>query len=264
MSTPQPSTAAGVDLARQALARARAAAKTTHTPTKTRGPKRARRQPGTGRDPQPLAGVLGHLTADEGWTDHLHGGSILDRWTQLCPSVYATTTQPVGYDPATGTLTIRAHSHTVAAHLRLMGRQLATYINDQLGKPVVRQIRVGVGSDTAQPTTAVAAAPIREPEQLVKTRETASAGYRAALEALHTHRTEPQPADPYLAEAVARQEAALRAHREPETEHRDAVWELDRATAEPDRSEMVRRAALARKRAEQTGTAAPRRARDVA
>jgi predicted nucleic acid-binding Zn ribbon protein len=257
--------ASGADLARQALARARAAAKTAPA-TKPRGPKRTRRPAGGGRDPQALGGILGNLATDEGWNDNLGGGSVLDRWTELCPTAYADTTRPVAFDADTGQLTVKAASHAVAAHLRLMERQLVAYINQQIGRPLVRRVRVAVGGDTA---AQVQAGPHSVPEQPVeapvKTRETAHPGYRATLEAAQTHRPDRQPTNPYVVEAIARQEAALRAGRQPEDEHRDAIWEYDRLTAtQADPAEAIRRAAIARARQERAGVTLPRRAFDVA
>jgi predicted nucleic acid-binding Zn ribbon protein len=247
--------AAGADLARQALARARASAKTAPAP-KTRGPKRTRRSHGGGRDPQALAGILGALTADEGWKDNLGGGSILDRWTELCPTAYTDTTRPTGFDPDTGTLSVKAVSHTVASHLRLMERQLIGYINGKLGRPLVRRVRVSVGGDTTVPAADTPAVPVqREAVAPVRTRETASPGYRATLAAALDHRPEQRHTDPYLAAALERQEAALRANRQPEP-----AEDLDQLPArQVDRSEAVRRAALARKRQEQVGGDTPRR-----
>jgi len=255
--TPQTS---GADLARQALARARAVAKTAPA-TKPRGPKRTRRAHGTGRDPQALGGILGNLATDEGWNDNLGGGNILDRWTELCPSAYAQTTRPIAFDPETGLLTVKAVSHAVATHLRWMERQLIGYLNGQIGRSLVRKVQVGVGSDAVVSAAAVPeSVPDRPADAPVKTRETASAGYRATLEAARAHRPERQPTDPYIAEALTRQEAALRANRQPEIEHAGAVWEIDRLTSnQPDPADTIRRAALARARHEKAGGDVPRR-----
>jgi hypothetical protein len=89
----------------------------------------------------------------------------------------------------------------------------------------------------------------------VKTRETASAGYRHALAAAREHKPNRQPTDPYLLEAIARQEAAARANRQDDDEHVDAVWELDRlATARADEEEATRQAAIARARDQKAGS----------
>ncbi|MGW2739174.1 DciA family protein [Streptomyces sp. NPDC001288] len=256
-----PQTPSGADLARQALARARAAAKTA-PPARQRTPRRARREMGAGRDPRPLGGIITNLSTEEGWADSLGAGNITDRWTDLCPTVYAHQTRPVGYDPDTGTLTISAASHTVAAGLRLAQLSLAKTINDKLGRTVVRQLRVRVGGDPAGARTLEdqAASDIPAMEAPVRTRETASPGYRTALELATAHRPDPAPTDPLMAAAIARQEAALRANRQPEP-----AEPLDQVPARQiDRSEMVRRAAIVRKRNDQAGRTQPRRAFDVA
>lgn len=256
--TPQLS---GKDLARQALAAYKATSRTQpSTPAKPTRKRTIRR--GDGRDPITLAAAITALGADIPLDTGVAGGNIIDQWPTLCPQ-YAGSVQPVHYDEQRGRLDLRPGSHAYAAQLQLFGGQLAKQINDKLGRPVVRSIRVlPVGTVPQHDAyTAVYASPAEtaQPETPVKTRETASAGYRAALEAALTHRFERQPTNPYLAEAIARQDAALRAKRLPETEHRDAQWELDRLTSQqPDLDEETRRAAIARKRAEQAGTE-PRR-----
>ncbi|QKW31441.1 DUF721 domain-containing protein (plasmid) [Streptomyces seoulensis] len=252
------SPASGADLARQALAAARANAKTRPAP----GPKKTRRATRPTRgiygDPQGLAGVLQRLTAEQGWEDNLNGGNLIDQWTTIAPTELATTVQPVSYDADRGVLEVRPSSPAYATQIRLFQHQLVQHLNRQLGRPAVRAIRVlsagHVSTDTDMP------APRPEPEEPVKTRETASAGYRAALDAALTHRPDRAPTNPYVAEAIARQEVALRANRQAEDEHRDAVWEIDRlTTAHTDQAETVRRAAIARARHERAAGDTPRR-----
>jgi hypothetical protein len=257
--TPQLS---GRDLARQALAAYKATARTQpSTPAKPARKRTVRR--GSGRDPVTLADAITALGADLPLEAGLAGGSIIDQWPTLCPQ-YADRVQPVAYDEQRGRLDLRPASHAYAAQLRILGGQLAKQINDKMGRPVVRTIRVlpvgTVPQHDAYTAVYASSAETAQPETPVKTRETASAGYRAALEAALTHRPDRQPTNPYLAEAVARQDAALRAKRLPETEHRDAQWELDRLTSQQsDPEEETRRAAIARKHAEQDGTSEPRR-----
>lgn len=252
----------GADLARMALSAARANAKNTPTqPVKKprRGPRPAR---GEGRDPQGLGSILTKLTGEQGWDASISGGSVIDQWPQLCPQ-YVGCVEPAAYDETRGRLDLRPASHAYAAQLRILGGQLAKQINDKLGRPVVRTIRVlPVGNLTS--TTAAATAQT-EPAGPVKTRETASPGYRAALEAALTHRPEKKPKDPRILEAIRAQEAALRAKRQPESEHREAMWmELDQKTGpEPGSLEASIAAAIARKRREAAGLE-PRRAFDVA
>jgi hypothetical protein len=254
--TPQLS---GKDLAFQALAAYKATARTApaNTPAKPRRKRTVRR--GDGRDPVSLGAALTGLGAELPLEAGLAGGSLLDRWTELCPQ-YVGRVEAAGYDEHTGRLDLRPTSHAYAAQLRLLGGQLARQINDKMGRPVVRTIRVlPVGNLTAA-AAALVDQEKAEPQGPVKTRETASAGYRAALEAALTHQPEPRHTDPYIAAALERQAAALRSNRAPEP-----AAELDQlAERQVDRSEAVRRAALARKRQEQAGVAVPRKVFDVA
>lgn len=262
-------TASGADLARQALAAARANAKNTPAP----GPKKPRRTirsaRGEGRDPQGLGSVLGKLTAEQGWADQLGGGDILSRWNEMCPAVYAPHTRPTGYDPDTGTLTVRADSHTVAAGLRLAQLSLVKSINDKLGRTVVRQIRATIGTDGSRAPELGEEVPALRPavEAPVRTRADGCRGYQAALAAALDNKPERIPTNPYVVEAIQRQEAALRAKRQLESEHREGVWEQTDAEAKAGPAagsmEASERAARAYARQQRAGQA-PRRAFDVA
>lgn len=248
----------GADLARMALANARAAAPKNPTNQPRNKPKRTTRR-GSGRDPITLAAAITALGADLPLETGVAGGSIIDQWPQLCPQ-YEGVVQPVHYDDTSGRLDLRPATHAYAAQLRILGGQLAKQINDKMGRPVVRTIRVlPVGAvDAPQPMKG--ADDRSATEAPVKTRDMACEGYRAALEAVLTYRPERQPTNPYVREAIERQEAALRANRQPEAEHREAYWETDRlASAQVDREEAVRRAAIARARHERAGGEIPRR-----
>lgn len=263
--TPQLS---GRDLARQALAAYKATARTAPTNTPAKPARKRATRTGSGRDPVSLGAALAGLGADIALESGMAGGNVIDQWPTLCPQ-YADSVQPVAYDPDRGRLDLRPANYSVASGLRLLGGQLAKQINDKLGKPVVRSIRVlPVGAVQQRDAyTAVYAGPSSapEPEAPVKTRETASPGYRDTLQAALAHRTERPPADPHVAEVIARQEAALRANREPDTEHRESVWaELD-AAAGPAPGSMEASEAAARAYARQhRGGGTPRRAFDAA
>ena len=255
----------GVDLARQALAAARAAARTAPTSTPRRKPKRTTR-PGGRREPVTLADAITALGADLPLEAGVAGGSIIDQWPTLCPQ-YDGLVQPVAYDETRGRLDLRPSTHAYAAQLRLLGGQLAKQINDKTGRPTVRTIRVLPVGRVDTPTRPAAAIGQPEPDAPVKTRETASPGYRSALEAALTNRPDRQPTDPYLAFALERQNRVLKnpANREPDGQFTDAAAEAERIAGPVlDRSEAVRRAALARKRAEASGLVEPRRVFDVA
>lgn len=257
-------TTSGADLARQALAAARAAAKTSPAPVRKTGARVKRHQRGAGREPIAFGALLDKVSAEQGWPKALEGGSVLGRWAELCPQ-FADTVQPAGYDPERGVLELRPSSHAIASGLRLMGGQLAKQINDKMGSTVVRAIRVlSVGTVTARgQETPDGSSATAAPQAPVHTREAASPGYRQAFEAHQAAKPGVAPTSPYVAEAIDRQNRVLadRRNREPETAFADAVAELERLTAPAvDRSEAVRRAAIARKRLEQAGGQLPRRA----
>lgn len=257
-------TASGADLARQALAAARAAAKNRPAagPKKTRSTTRPSR--GEGRDPQAFGNVLEHLKSEQGWEASIDGGSIIDRWASICPTQLATTVQPVAYDPDRGLLTLQPSTPAYATQLRLFQQQLARHLNQAIGKPAVRAIRVlpPGGRHPGQPQTVdQPAAPAREAP--VKTRETAHPGYREALEAALAHRPSKEPGNPYVLEAMRRQEAALRANRQPADEDREAYWASEPTGPQPGSVEASLAAALAYKRSQAAGRT-PRRAFDVA
>ncbi|MGV9278135.1 DUF721 domain-containing protein [Streptomyces griseosporeus] len=257
--TPQLS---GKDLARQALAAYKATARTApaNAPAKTRR-KRVTR-PGDGRDPVRLSTALQGLGADLPMDAGVAGGSVIDQWPTLCPQ-YVGFVEPAGYDPATGRLDLRPSSPAYASQLRLLGGQLAKQINDKMGKTVVRTIRVlPVGQVAASRPTADIQQAAR-PEGPVKTRETASPGYRAAREAALAYRPERQPTNPYVVEAMQRQEAALRANRQPEAEHTDAHWASQPTGPEPGSVDESLARARAYARSQAAGRT-PRRAFDAA
>ncbi|MET9436969.1 DciA family protein [Streptomyces sp. NPDC006551] len=230
MSDPQPK-ASGADLARQALA----AYKTGRRPSTGHAQpvrRRTRRHQSDGRDPVGFGALLANLGAEQGWATGVQGGSILDRWTELCPQ-YEGRVQAVAFDAARGRLDLRPGSDAYAAQLRLLGGQLCRQINEKLGTDTVRSIRIlPVGHVTA---TAGGApddtAPVTPPAP-PRTRETASAGYRRVLAIHQEHRRTPDdsPLVPLVAAARARQDAALLAHRLPDEEHTEYLAERERLT----------------------------------
>ncbi|MFF1358715.1 DciA family protein [Streptomyces sp. NPDC058297] len=162
--------ASGIDLARQALANYKATAASSPARGTRSGPTPGRRRmrPGDGRDPVGLAAVIKQLGTDASWKTGIDGGSVIDRWTDLCPQ-YATAVQPVAYDADRGRLDLRPATQAYAAQLRLLGGQLAKQINDKMGRDVVRSILVlPVGAVTpARPpagTPAASPAPVENPE----------------------------------------------------------------------------------------------------
>ncbi|MGS2592088.1 DciA family protein [Streptomyces hebeiensis] len=250
----------GADLARQALAAYKATAGTR--PTTPRKTARIRRNRPGGRDPITLATAISRINAEQGWEVGLHGGSILDQWTVLCPQ-YDGLIAAEGFDPDRGRLDLRPSTPAYATQLRLLGGQLAKQINDKLGRTVVRSIRVlpigpitqpRTASVPEQPTTPISLAPVR-------TRDTASPGYHLALAAHLEHKPDPGPTNPHLRAAIQASDHALAdpAHREPETAFTDAIAAAEKLTVgQPDDSlDASLRAARARAARERSGDVQP-------
>ncbi|MFH9235993.1 DciA family protein [Streptomyces globisporus] len=256
MTDQQSKTAAGADLARQALAAYKATAPKHGTPRPRTRARRADR--GAGRDPIGFGGLLNRLNTEQGWDLQLSAGSITDRWAELCPELVGHV-EPAAYDPERGRLDLRPATHAYAAHLRLLGGQIAKRINDQLGRQVVRTIRpLPVGPITATPTAAAPGpAPVQRP---VRTRDTACDGYKEALSAIR--RPDRPTVNPLAAAAIERQNRAMA--REPEDAFTDAVVAAE-ALAGPhlSDSERARQAAIAYKHTGDT-TAPVRQVFDVA
>lgn len=245
----------GRDLARQALAQYKASTWAVPSAKPPKKSVRRVRRPGESRDPVGLGSVFQGLSDAPDWSAALQGGSILDRWATLCPQ-FVDTVQPVAYDPNTGRLDLRPASHAYAANLRLLGGQLCKQINDKVGKPVVRSIRVlPVGAITPPNTPQGTQEPSQDVGPVI-TRDTASPGYHRTLAAHQEHRGDPdRPTNPYVAAAVDRQNQALRDRREPETAFTDAVAAHDQLTQQQpaDSLEASLRAARARAAADRVG-----------
>lgn len=240
--TDQP--ASGADLARLAFQAARAAAKTR--PTTQPKLRTARPVRGERRDPAGLGNVLGNLTAELGWQTGVQGGDLLTQWPDLCPQ-YVGRVEPAHYDPQTRRLDLRPSSPPYATQLRLLGGRLCKQINDKMGRDLVRSIRVlpvGALSSEESSSRPAATTPPAADMRPVKTRETASPGYQAALAAVT--RTAPRTVDPRVLEAIARQDHD--AAREPETAFAATVAAMQDAVPAVVRdSERARLAAVERK-----------------
>ncbi|MGW9238106.1 DciA family protein [[Kitasatospora] papulosa] len=239
--------ASGADLARQALAAYKATSKTA--PSTAPKPRTRRPVRGERRDPAGLGSVLAAVSGELGWQAGVQGGDLLERWPDLCPQ-YVGRVEPAHYDPQAGRLDLRPSSPAYATQLRLLGGQLCKQINDKMGRDVVRSIRVlPVGAlpgeeSSSRPGPATPAAAV-DPKP-VKTRDTASEGYKATLAAVR--RATPRTVDPRVLEAMRSQQRD--AAREPETAFAAtvaAMQDLAPTGTGTDEAEAIRKAAIQRK-----------------
>lgn len=195
MSNDQPS---GVDLARQALAAARMAAKNRGEQDKRRAPKRATTARRTGgRDPLDLGGALKQLVVERGWETPAAGGSVLNQWPAIATPEVAQHLRAVHFDEHTGRLDIVPDSTNWAFQARLTTPQLIQRANAVIGSQTVRQIRVlpfgsRIPSAPAPAELEPEPAPVVRGE--IRTPEIASAGYHRARRALAQTPAQPDPA----------------------------------------------------------------------
>jgi predicted nucleic acid-binding Zn ribbon protein len=133
-------------LAREALARARAAAQARgHRPAPPGGQAAQRgagAAPARGRqdDPQPLNAAIGGLVEDQGWAMAAATGSVFARWAEIVGPDLAAHTSPGGL--ADGELTVLADSTAWATQVRLLAAQLVRRLNAELGDGAVRRVQV--------------------------------------------------------------------------------------------------------------------------
>jgi predicted nucleic acid-binding Zn ribbon protein len=143
---------AGLDVAREALAAARAAARARgQNPSRDgsggagsrtrRGD--ARRRSGAhpdDRDPQPLGRTLDRLVADRGWEVDLAVGGVIGRWAQIVGAEVAAHCTPESFED--GTLVVVTDSTAWATQVRLLRADLLRRIAEDLGAGVVRRLEV--------------------------------------------------------------------------------------------------------------------------
>lgn len=255
--------ASGVDLARVALSQAREAAK-KRGDSETRTPRR-RRQTAVrrdGREPSGFAAVLQGLMSDRAWDLPAAGGTVLDRWPDIAAGIspqLPNHVTAVSFHPETGQLDLRPDSSAYATQLRLISARIVATVNSAVGTDAVRSIRVLPAGAAPAPRTAQSApAAAAMPEAPVKTRETASAGYKEAL-AVHQAVASSPRTDLSIAEAAERQTRAMRqlsrrAFPEPEASSGNQSALIEAARLQRRReSEATRVLALRRARAERSG-----------
>ena len=135
----------GADLARAALAAARAAAhskpaqrSTTSATRKER--RRWSRARADDRDPQPLGRLAARLASEQGWTQRLADGQVFSRWEQLVGPDLSQHAKPVALNDKE--LVVKAESTAWATQIRLLQRQLLQRIAAGIGPNVVTRLNV--------------------------------------------------------------------------------------------------------------------------
>lgn len=251
----------GVDLARVALRAAMEAARKNGNGQKAKKkPRPVRTVRRDGREPLGLGAAIGALVTERAWELPAAGASLRERWAAIAPDL-AGHVAAVAYDPDSGRLTVCPETSAWATQARLEQTRVIAAANKAAGRTVVSSLRIlppGAAPVPAPAEAAPAPAPAA-PTGPARTRETACEGYRRAL-AAHQEVAPPRRVDPGIAQAVQRQNAALRELSRrafPETDivvPDDAPTEFDANRSERRRqAEVSRAAALRRARAEKAG-----------
>lgn len=138
------------DAARAALARVRLAAHTA--PTVPAGPTRTRRETRTvgsysgarpdDRDPQTLVHTWDALVAESGWTIRERVSRLHQLWPAIVGQANAEHAIIESFDPAAGTLLVRASSTAWAESLRLMVPMISQAVAEAVGVGAVTSIEV--------------------------------------------------------------------------------------------------------------------------
>jgi predicted nucleic acid-binding Zn ribbon protein len=149
----------GIDAAKEALARARAASSASGRAAGTGGPSRsrsgARRTTGSdrrsgpgpdGRDPMLLGSSVEKLLRERGWEQPTAAGGLTGRWAEIVGIDVAEHVQVETFEPAPDgrglVLVLRADSTAWATTLQYMLPTLRTRIDAELGAGAVRDITV--------------------------------------------------------------------------------------------------------------------------
>ncbi|GAA3733201.1 DciA family protein [Salinactinospora qingdaonensis] len=139
-SSPAAGGARGVELARQALAQARVAAKERGATPGPR-PRRARSRSARSRnEPQHFGDAIRAWLIEHGWQEQVAIGGIFGRWSQIVGERLAQYARPATFDD--GVLTVDTDSPTWATQVRALTPQLLRRINEELGHGSVTSIKV--------------------------------------------------------------------------------------------------------------------------
>lgn len=141
--------AASVDLARAALAQARAEARRRGFAGRRESEDASVRQEPAAqrsgarpddRDPQQLDRTIARLLAERGWETNVAVHGVVGRWDQIVGADVAAHCRPEGF--ANGVLTVVADSTAWATQVRLLAPQLVRRLNQELGDRTVTRVSV--------------------------------------------------------------------------------------------------------------------------
>ncbi|WP_241847761.1 DciA family protein [Streptomyces sp. CB02009] len=192
----------GVDLARQALLTAREAAKNNGAARQ-----KPKRRTGTavrpdGREPLGLGVAISMMMTERGLVAPAAGGSVLAQWETILAAAapeLAGHVKATGLDEESGRLDVVPDAPAYGTRVRWITPRLIAAINSAVPEANVRAVHVLAPAALATTTVLSSAAAEAPPPQRVvpagpvKTRESASAGYRRALAA---HRAVAPPGSP--------------------------------------------------------------------
>lgn len=146
---PAPVSGSGDDAAREALARAIAAAREAGLRPGVMPRRRRLRGEGVraagaagpdARDPQLLGSGVERLMQERGWDQDVSAASVMARWPQFVGTEIAERASPVSFED--GVLHVRAVSTAWATQLTYMVPSLLAAIEEAVGSGVVASIRV--------------------------------------------------------------------------------------------------------------------------
>ncbi|MCY0930894.1 DciA family protein [Streptomyces sp. H27-H1] len=253
----------GVDLARQALLAAREAAKKNGAQTK-----KPRRRTGTvvrrdGREPLGLGSAISRMMTERGMVAPAAGGSVLAQFDAILAAAapeLAGRVKATAFHVEDGRLDVVPNAPAVGTQLRWSAPKLIAAANAAVSGGCVRALHVLAPAVKAGPATAPTAPDNSQsavPAVPVERRPPPD-GYRRALEA-HREAVAPSRVDPGIAEAVERQNRAMRelsrrAFPEPPAVPDGAPAPIDQARVQRRRqAAATEAAALRRGRAEKAG-----------
>jgi predicted nucleic acid-binding Zn ribbon protein len=132
----------GIELAREALAQAKADAKERGAQPGQGRRKKGKpvRESGRGGDPTAFGPAIRELMAARGWEERAAVGGVFGRWPQIVGPELAEHTAPQTFED--GVLVVAADSTNWATQVRLLASNLVKRLNEDLGHGTVQRVKV--------------------------------------------------------------------------------------------------------------------------